>query len=201
MTTYPLAFPDVGVKSEIFSITNATTSSTSPFTGRDQVYAFPGQWWSGEISFVPTNPEDAGKIRAFLAALRGKYGTFTYTPDAAIDPLGAGGTIKVDGAGQTGRVLNLKDMSLSTKVAKAGDYFQLGTSLYQYTQDLDSDGSGDGVAYFEPAIRVSPSDGDDLIMSAPKGIFRGVENKSEWAKTQPNITDPIIFPFKEVIDG
>ena len=201
MTTYPLPFPDVCIRSLTFEMSNATTSSVSPYTGNEQVYAFAGQWWQGDAEFIPTKAEDSAKIRSFMTALRGRFGTFTFTPDDALNQLGAGGTINVDGALQSGRTLNLKDMTASTVIGKAGDYFQLGLTLYQYTQDLISDASGLGKANFEPALRLSPSDGAALIMSEPKGIFRMVEDTMGTSKRQPDITDPVTISFREVIGG
>lgn len=198
MTTYPLAFPDVGIRNLIFSISNATTSSTSPYTGETQVYAFPGQWWEGQVTFVPTTDDNAGKLRAFLSALRGRFGTFTFSPCQPL--LGAGGIMRVDGAGQTGRSLVLKAMTPNETVAKAGDYFQLGNSLYQFTQDVVSDGTGAGNAEFEPALRLSPADSEDITLNDPVGTFRMIEDKAEWRVSEGQISETSIA-FREVISG
>lgn len=193
MTTYPLTFPSVGIRNSTFRLVSATASSTSPFTGEQQVYAFPGQWWEGQVSFVATRRADASEIQAFLAKLRGRFGTFLYgDPDAlALGHQGTGGTILVNGASQTGNTLAVDGMSLNSTVARQGDYFQLGTGvnarLYMFTEDLLSDGTGAGTATFEPNIRTSPADNDQLDITAPVGAFRLIDNSVGWDADENNI--------------
>jgi len=204
MTTYPLTFPSVSVVKSKFALNVATTSNTSPFTGEQQVYFFGGQWWTGEVTFKPSTRAEISAVQAFLAKLKGQYGTFLYgDPDALAGGfMGAGGTILVNGASQTGNTLTVDGMSLSTTVAKAGDYFQLGTGvnarLYMFTEDLVSDGAGAGTATFEPNLRASPNDNDQLDITDPVGAFRLSENTSEWMSNYSSTYD-VTISFREAL--
>jgi hypothetical protein len=178
--------------------------STSEFTGQQQVYRHQGEFWQGSVSFRAMRRNDAALVQSFLAELRGQFGTFLYgDPDAlALGFMGAGGTILVNGAGQTGNTLNVDGMTISSTIAKAGDYFQLGTGagarLYMFTQDLVSNGSGVGVATFEPRLRSAPADNQALIISAPKGLFRLAENTTQWQSDNSSIYN-MSLSFREVI--
>lgn len=205
MATYPLTFPSIGVKSSTFRLRNVTAISTSQFTGQQKVYKFPGQWWEGQVTFKPTTRSEAREIQSFLAELQGQYGTFLYgDPDAlALGTQGVGGTILVNGASQTGNSLTVDGMTTSTaNILRKGDYFQLGTGTsaryYMVTQNLDSDGSGEGTLYFEPSLRESPADNAQLDITAPVGLFRLAEPSVEWAADQSNIYD-ITISFIEAL--
>ncbi len=205
MPTYPLTFPAVGVLSSTFRLRRVVSESVSPFTGAQQIYRHQGEWWEGEATFRIMRRSDAALVQSFLAELRGKFGTFLYgDPDAlALGKIGAGGTITVNGAGQTGNALIVDGMTVSTNgILKKGDYFQLGTGLtsrlYMATQDLNSNGSGQGTLTFEPRLRFSPADNDAVNITAPKGLMRLVSNTAEWQADQSNLYT-ISLAFKEVV--
>jgi len=205
MPTYPLNFPNVGVASANFRLRRTVSESVSPFTAAQQVYRHPGEWWEGEVTFRAMRRADAALVQSFLAELRGKEGTFLYgDPNAlATGILGVGGTITVNGAGQTGNALIVDGMTPSTNgILKAGDYFQLGTGLtsrlYMATQNLNSNGSGQGTITFEPALRSSPTDNSAVTTASPKGLMRLISNDAEWQINASNIYQ-MSFAFKEAI--
>jgi len=205
MPTYPLTFPAVQVQTSSFRLVRAVASQVSPFTGQEQVYRNQGEWWEGEISFRPTKRVDARLIQAFLAELRGKFGTFLYgDPDAlALGTMGVGGTVTVNGGGQTGNTLTVDGMTPSTNnILIAGDYFQLGTGLssklYMVTQALNSNGSGQGTITFEPALRTPPADNATVTITSPRGLFRLSENAAQWDADQSNVYS-INLAFREAL--
>lgn len=205
MPSYPLTFPDVGVVRSSFRLVRIVSENESIFTGAQQVYQHQGEWWEGEVTFRTMRRADAALVQSFLAELRGKVGTFLYSdPDAlALGTMGAGGTITVKGAGQTGNSLLVDGMTLSTNdILKAGDYFQLNSgadsTLHMATQDLNSDGSGEGTLLFEPKIKTIPADNSAVVVSNPRGVFRLSENMIGWEANQSNLYQ-ITIPFKEAI--
>lgn len=203
--TYPLTFPSVGIVDSSFRLRRVVSESQSVFTGATQVYQHQGEWWEGEVTFKTMRRADAALVQSFLAQLRGMRGTFLYgDPDAlALGRMGAGGTINVNGGGQTGNALNVDGMTPSTTILKAGDYFQLGTGasskLYMCTEDLTSNGSGVGVLNFEPKLKSSPADNASVITTSPRGVFRLAENIAEWRANSTNLYQ-ISIAFKEAID-
>jgi hypothetical protein len=185
-----------------FSLVNIVASSTSPFTGQQQLYAFPGQYWQGRASFEPATLAEGAQVQAFLAKLRGGFGTFLYKDPMAISHQGAGGVILANGAGQTGNTLNVDSMTPNTAIALAGDYFQLGSGdaarLYMFTEDLAADALGEGIATFEPNLRLSPAEAETLNVTNPLGAFRLAENTVSWSADNPVVRNMSIT-FREAI--
>lgn len=205
MVTYPLTFPSVPVKTSSFRLHNVVSENQSIFTGASQVYAHQGQWWAGELKFIPMKRELAREAIAFLLSLRGKYGTFHYgDPDyLALGPQGpGGGTPLVNGASQSGRTLAIDGLPVSTTVYRKGDYFSLGTGvnmrLYCLIADATTNSSGEVTLEFEPQLRAVPSDNDAVTFTGAKGTFQLSENIAEWDANESNIYD-IAIPFKEAL--
>jgi hypothetical protein len=76
--------------------------------------------------------------------------------------------IQVNGAGQTGRTINLKGFTISqTGVVKAGDPIKFAdTKVYMATADANSNGSGKAAVSIEPGLIVSPADSEAVVYSA-----------------------------------
>jgi hypothetical protein len=160
--------------------------SKSPFSGSQQVYQHPGQWWEAELALPPMVRADAEEWISFLLKLNGIYGTFFLG-----DPLGATargiatGTPLVDGGSQTGNSLDTKGWTAGqTGILKAGDYIQLGggasTRLYKVLADADSDGGGLSTLTIWPNLRTSPLDSDTVTVSSCVGTFRLASNETLW---------------------
>ena len=204
MTTYPLTFPDVPVTSSSFRLVNLVADNTSPFTGEQQVYAYPGQYWEGEITLSNLSREHASLVQAFMAKCRGKFGTFLFhdTHADALGVRGSGETGAVNGSGQSGNTLNLDGFTPNTLIASACDYFQLGNALTvelkMLTENVLSDANGEAVAVFEPNVRRIPNDNEAISFSSPKGLFRLSENIVEWSSGEPNFYD-INIAFREAV--
>jgi len=154
--SYPLTFPtNVGVQTQRFSLVRTVAVSSSPFTGQDQVVQHEGEFWTTQIKFPPMLKVNAAPIIAFLLQLRGRRGTFALGDQDRKTIQGvATGTIRVNGASQTGNQVALDGFANSTNnVFKAGDYIQINSYLYMVTEDVNSNGSGEANVKIEPALR------------------------------------------------
>lgn len=205
MVTYPLTFPTTvsASKDSTWRIVRIIGESASIFTGSSQYYRHQGEWWEGELVFPPMSYAESAEMKAFFVSLRGKLGSFHYgDPDALVNnTLGSGGTILVNGASQTGNDINVDGMTANAQnVLKKGDYFQINSGstqeLKMVTQTLNADGSGEGVLSFEPKIRTSPSDNEQLVLNKPMGLFGLSSNIFEWDSDQAQIAG-ISVPIKE----
>lgn len=204
MPTYPLSIPSgIGIVSSSWRLQRIVSETSSIFTGAQQTYIHPGAWWEGEVTFQPMRRSTSAALQAFLLELRGKSGTFLFSDPDALGLLGAGGTIIVNGAGQTGTSLLVDGMTLSTNnILRPGDYFQLGSgatrTLHMATQALNSNGSGEGTLTFEPPIKLSPADNSAVVITDPKGVFKLSENAAQWNGNFSSI-QTISIAFKEAI--
>lgn len=163
--------------------------SKSLFTGAEQVHAHQGQWWEADISLTALERSDAAGVTAWFASLNGREKTIVFGDPAAATPRGtassAPGVPLVDGASQTGASLLCKGgPNTATGYLLAGDYVQLGTGsssrLHMVLEDVTTDGAGGFTLNLWPNLRVSPSDGDTLVVSSAQGLFRLNQNVRSW---------------------
>lgn len=191
--SYPVAFPDLGIKSMNIRAMNVVGMSQSPFTGQQQVYKHQGQWWEAEITLPPMKRAEAEQIAAFLLKLNGRYGTFTLGDPANTAPRGVGtGTPLVNGGSQTGNSLLTDGWTTSTTgILKAGDWIQLGSGsasrLHKVLSDVNSDSSGAASIDIWPNLRSSPSDNAQITVIAPKGVWRLASNDVNYSIDEASI--------------
>jgi hypothetical protein len=202
--TYPLTFPSIGIRSMTIRARNIVGFVASPFTGSQQVYKHPGQFWEAEVTMPPMKRADAEQIAAFLLSLNGRYGTFLLGDPANTSPRGVGtGTPLVNGSNQTGQDLVTDGWTADqTGILKAGDWIQigsgLGTHLYKVLAHANSDASGNATFTIWPDIRSGTGDDSVITVSSPKGLWRLAANDTEFSIDQASIYG-ITFPCVEAI--
>jgi hypothetical protein len=185
--SYPLSIPtNKGLARIRLTANNVVGVSQSPFTAKQQVYKYTGQFWEAEISLPPMKREDAEYWISFLLKLNGAYGTFLLgDPNGGTARGIATGTPLVNGASQTGNSLITDGWTPSqTGILKAGDYIQLGSAataqLYKVLDDVNSDGSGNATLTLWPDLRSAPADDAAITVSNPKGVFRLSSGSQSW---------------------
>lgn len=206
MVSFPLSFPSIAPASANFKLVRSVSASTSPFTLKQQVYRFAGDRWEGTVNFPPLTRAQAAEFQAFFLQLEGMYGTFLYgDPDYLANGARglATGSPLVNGASQTGNSLAVDGLSTGlTGWLKKGDYIQLESGsaarLYQVSEDVNTNGSGQATIPIYPAIRTSPADNAAVVVSGAKGCFRLAANAGEWQVSEGNFYN-ISFSFVEAI--
>jgi hypothetical protein len=203
--TFPLALPTAtGIAKIRISANNVVGVSQSPFTAKQQVYKYTGQFWEAEISLPPMKRADAEYWISFLLKLNGSYGTFLLgDPNGATARGVATGTPLVKGASQTGNELVTDGWTTSTTgILKAGDYIQIGSGaaakLHKVLDDVDSDSSGNATITIWPDLRAAPSDNAAIVVSGAKGVFRLSTNQSDWDVNEASIYG-MTFPAREAL--
>jgi hypothetical protein len=203
--SYPLALPTTtGIAKIRLSANSVVGISMSPFTAKQQVYKYTGQYWEAEISLPPMKRSDAEYWISFLLKLNGSYGTFLLgDPNGATARGVATGTPLVNGASQTGNELVTDGWTTSTTgILKAGDYIQLGTGasakLHKVLDDVNSDSSGNATITIWPDLRSAPSDNAAIVVSGAKGVFRLSANQSDWDVNEASIYG-MTFPAREAL--
>jgi len=185
MVSYPLTMPasPAPVRSSI-RLVRKTAVAESPFTGQQQTYSHPYALWQMEVTLPPMTPAQAGAWKAFIVALQGRRGTFVAgDPDMKV-PLGAPGEapalsgVTVNGAGQTGNVLNVSGMV--NKTLGAGDYIQVGQRLHMVVENHGGGSGGTTPLFIEPALRASPANGSAVVTTSPKGLWRLASDDIGW---------------------
>jgi hypothetical protein len=188
---YPLSLPThTGVRSVEFRAVNAVAYSRSPFTFSGQAHAYSGQMWQADITLPPMRRSNAEQWIAFLISLRGQFGTFLLNDPLGCTPRGsAGGSPLVNGAAQTGNLINIDNCTASqTGWLKAGDYVQFGTgsssSLHKVLEDVNSNSSGETTLEIWPSVRTAPANNSAVVTSSAKGLFRLSSNEQAFSANE-----------------
>lgn len=184
--TYPLTVvPELVWRGARFAARNAAAMRASPFTGQQQVYAHPGEWWLLDVELPPLSRANAEEVVGFGLGLNGVEGTFLMAPpgnQSGVRGTWAGGSPLVNGASQTGKTLAVDGLSAGATILR-GDWFSLGsgssTRLHKVTYPSTANGSGQANLEIWPRLRSSPADNAPLTINGPLGHWRLLE-PIEW---------------------
>lgn len=191
----------------VMTLVRTVGQTVSPFTKESQEFLWPGEQWAMSFDMPPmVSRAVAADWQAFALKLKGKYGRFLAGDPSAKNPRGvATGTPLVKGAGQTGNTLLTDGWTNSvTGILLKGDYFQIGTGsssrLHMITEDANSNGSGEALLTFEPALRYSPTDNLALTVINPRGVFQLSSNDYAWS-VNPGPVYRLSFQAVEVVNA
>lgn len=170
---YPLTLPTVSGKKRVtIYAAAAVTNKRSIFSYISQTQEFSGQQWGAEITLANMNRANAEQWECFLLKLNGQKGTFLLGTEKTPQGVASGSPV-VDGAGQSGQVLNIRGLSPNIAgILKAGDYLQIGYRLYKTLNDAASDASGKAALDIWPRLRESPGDGEGVVLRNCVGLFK-----------------------------
>lgn len=168
MTNYPINFPSgLTVNNLQIKMLNSVAVVRSKFAYNRKAHNFTGEMWEMSGTLPLMNRDTAEAYLAFIAKLKGKYGSFLFPlPTSISSARGSwGGTPVVDGGSQTGDTLDIRGLPNNiTGVARQGDYINLGTGattrMHKVLDDANSNGSGETTINIWPSLRTSPNDGD-----------------------------------------
>ncbi len=201
--SYPLTLPTTsGIARISLQYRCVNSLLASPWTGDIQIQETDNDGWIADISIPVMDADEAAAWRAFLAALRGRYGTFLIGDPIHTSPRGLGtGSPMVDGLAQSGYALSTKGWPASTDgCLLAGDYFCLGNRLHMAVEDVDSDADGKATFDIRPKLRESPGDSNALSLTNCKGLFRLADDTVTILETYgDDLSYPITFAAIEAV--
>lgn len=167
--SYPLDFPALTPRKMVPRLRRAQTRSESPFTFQEQIYSHPGHQFSFDLEFPPMVEADAKTLIAFLMKLRGRVGTFYFSP--VENYMGSGVTGAVGSvSGSYNEEIAISGAATGTLLAGAGDWVSIDNVLQKAAADCTSDGSGNATLYVEPGLRSSTATA--VRFSTARGIMR-----------------------------
>lgn len=178
MPTYPLALPTTtGVQSIAWEKTAIVGASVGRYHPKLKVHDWGGKRWEATVRLPVLLPTQWPIWEAFFLSLNGLVGTFWLGPTLDKTARGvATGTPVINGGSQTGQTIVSDGWTPSTNnILKAGDWLQIGNSLYRTLADANSDGSGNCTFEVWPNLRTSPDDNAAITLTNPKGLFRLLE--------------------------
>lgn len=191
--SYPLALPALGFARIRMHARSTVAQSRSPFTGEQQTYVHQGEWWEAEVSYPPLKRADAEEVIGFLLALNGAEGSFLMGPtavDATQRGTWAGQSPQVNGGGQTGKTLAIKNLAAGSTIRR-GDWFQLGSGatarLHRVVQDATANGSGQATLDIWPRLREAPANNAPITLASPRGRWMLASPAAQYEIEPPDI--------------
>ena len=186
-----------------FGLETNTQMIASPLTNSVQRLTLSGARWMLTATLPVMTRAQFAEWQAFLLKLNGSSKTFYgFDPDALV-PRGniTGSTTLVNGASQTGSSLTIDGLAANTNgILLPGDYFTVGGELKMVTAPLNSNGSGEGTVYFQPAMRSSPADDAPLTLQGATCEMVLIDDaQTMWASgSRLGIYDEFTFSAMEV---
>ncbi len=149
---------------------NQPTLVSTAHSLQRQVRSRGGHRWLISAAWAILRRAEWAAFFGFAQAQRGQYGTFSYVlPGNLSNAQGvASGAPLINGGSQTGRSVVTDGWTASTTgIIKAGDFVKFNghNKVYMLTADVNSNGSGQATLAIEPALFVSPSDNESIIVS------------------------------------
>ena len=182
MATFP--FPDITPATNTFELVSNTRTYRSPLTNAVQTASRKGSLWKASLQFNNLSGDDRKVMQAFLVKLNGQQHRFTLQ-DHSHTPRGAGGgTLRVNGASQSGTTLVCDGATASvTNYLRAGDYISFNNELHMVVVDADSDASTNVTLSIAPPIRKTPADDTIVDYTIPVlGVFM-LAGPASWNTT------------------
>ena len=183
----------IGYESIVLRALQASVTSQSPFTFKQQVIRFTGDRWEASVTIPPVSRELAEPWVAFLLRCKGPTNTFNLGDPTATTNLGDIAGMTITGTAGADSVT----VGATSGTIKAGDYFQVGTNenskLYKALNDA---GNTDTLDIF-PRLRANATTAS-VSTTAPVGTFRLSTGLQEWEITSPTIYG-ISFDCTEVV--
>jgi len=179
MTTY--AFPSVTPNTSSCELVSNTKTFRSPVSNAVQTVGRKGSLWAVSMQFKNLTGADRAELQGFLAKLNGQEHRFTLHDHSYVRRGTGGGTLRVNGASQTGSTLVCDGATFSvTSYLLTGDYLSFNNELHMITSDASSDGAGNVTLSIAPPIR-KPTINNNLVdIAVPVlGVFM-LASKASW---------------------
>lgn len=164
----------------------------SPYSGKRQALAQAYALWSMKGKFARIDDAvAAGLLRSFLFRLEGQANRVRINiPGYANPSSGYGGAAGlVNGASQTGKVLVTDGWANSTLLLNPGDLFNVNDELKVINTAVSSNGSGQATLNFDPPLRTSPTDNQNIFIYSPYCLFASNVDTATWQLSSPVLHD------------
>jgi hypothetical protein len=181
-----------------WTLVSVTQIHESPLTGAVQTQELPGAYWQCVVDYSNAWGDNARRLWAFVAAMRGRAGRVNVPVFGKETPAGVGGgTPLVNGGGQSGNTLLIDGAPVSTTGwLLAGDVFSVGGSLHMLTADANTDSGGTTTLTFAPALRASPSNNATVTIVKPTTVMMFLADQ-QGSSYNPGGVQPFVFTLRE----
>jgi|9_EtaG_2_1085328.scaffolds.fasta_scaffold03189_2 hypothetical protein len=191
---------DLPPNAATITLLNNAQVFSSKLSGTSQYTDYPGSRWAVSVSWFNRTNAEGRRLFAKMNALNGPINVLKLPiPDIAQKGTAAGSG-KVDGAGQQGTTLVTDGWTPNqTNLLETGDWIEVNQQAFMIASDVSSDSSGNATITITPAIRKTPADDQDIIVSSPSFYMRLVAGSQTSSDLSPSFSGPLYaFGFDAV---
>ena len=174
-----VVIPTIYESSATFGLIRADVE-TELLTGASVFTEFTKAAWTYQSQLTIMTEADGRAWAAALLQLSRFSNYFRAGPPSYAGGAYTATTLQVDGAGQLGTSLDIKNGNSLTTVIQSGEYFEVNGELKMAVGVCVTDSSGLGTVLFEPPLRASPANSASINLATPKASFRLVAPQSQW---------------------
>lgn len=188
-----IAFPKTpGIRQISWTMNDSVAIARSPYTGATQTQVWPGgDWWEADVALPQMNQHNEAVWSAFLAELRGMANVFYLGDPLRPHPCGLPqGNPVVDGVNNAmSQTLHTRGWKVNSfRLLLPGDLLQIGYRLHKVLDVVNSDASGKADISIWPSIREATTDGQQVILNNPQGLFRLSTNRRSVTTTETRLS-------------
>ena len=127
----------------------------SGYTGKRQVISWPYALWVFTAQTIPYDHAEAGKLRSFLAKLKGRVNLWRQPIPGSYNTAGYTGVNgRTNGSIAAGAtVVPTNGWASNTLILREGDYFTINDELKIATSDVTSSSDSSALISFEPQLK------------------------------------------------
>jgi hypothetical protein len=178
-----IQFPDLKPASITWGLSR-NTARTVGIGGQLNRISRTGDAWVCSFTMPPLQGTDATTFGPFLVAAS-DAAEFVVMRDPSYSFAGVAGLVPVvDGAGQTGRTVNFKNLPAGA-VIPAGSRFGFPFQVLETASQFVVDGAGKVSVTFTTALRKSPAAEDAADLYAPEFVMTLDGDLAQWSVTAP----------------
>ena len=174
-----ITIPTIKASSVTFGLERAD-NVLQLLNGREVITVFAKASWVAKVSLTILTEQEGKDWAGVMAALSSLDNYFKMTPPGYSGPVYTGSTPQVNGAGQLGVTMSIKNCTPSAVVFRPGEYFEVNGELKIVTATATADGSGIASVSFQPALRAAPANSLSLVITNPKAKFRMANPSASW---------------------
>lgn len=185
-----------------FGLARAGNALRSKYTGAGQRVVFPYAVWELKGKLVEYEGLDAGKIRSFLVQLEGQANTFRMPVPGFTKPMtGYNANALANGAtAARASSIAVDGLNPNVPIVAEGDYITIQDELKLVTQAGASNGAGQMIISFKPALRKAVPDNTLVILQNPTCLMCAPDDDVAMWGVAPPIRQKTSFEAIEAVE-
>lgn len=177
-----------------WGIVNNSRAFTSTLSNAQQIIGYPGAYWQCTLTFGLLTRVQERELSAFLGRLDGMFGTFNLPAFTRTRTDNIGALVVVTGNAQARNIL-ISGATPSTAIFKVGDYLTVAGEMFEVTDAVSSNASGQATVLLNKRIRKKLTPGAAIEYRTPYSEMRMTSDT--WSMSVRPVVANGSYQFRE----